>query len=113
MSESIVALEAAEMEAFAELYRAASPELAAANGLSIVEVADAILVAVNRIDVLALNRLFGLGLRGPLPDAALRDVVEALETTGSPRCFVPLAPCGRSHDLGARLERLGLQRYNS
>jgi hypothetical protein len=55
MSESIIALELAEIEAFTDLYRAASPEVVAAGGLSVTEVGDAILMAVNRIDVLALN----------------------------------------------------------
>jgi hypothetical protein len=52
------------MEALADLYRAASPEVVAGSGLLIAELADAILIAVSRIDVLALNRVIGLGLPG-------------------------------------------------
>ena len=59
MLQSILALEAAEIEAAADQYRAASPEVVAAGGLSLTEVAGGILLAVNRIDVLALNRLIG------------------------------------------------------
>jgi GNAT superfamily N-acetyltransferase len=113
MVESMVALELAEMEAFADLYRAASPEVVAASGLSVIEVADAILIAVNRIDVLALNRLIGLGLRGSPSDSALAGVLNALERTGSPRCFVPLAPTNGHENLGSRIERLGLRHYNN
>jgi hypothetical protein len=113
MVQPIAALEVAEMEAFADLYRAASPEVVAASGLSVAEVADAIVIAVNRIDVLALNRVMGLGLRGSLSDSALTDVLNALEGTGSPRCFVPLAPVDGYETLGDRLERLGLRHYNN
>jgi hypothetical protein len=113
MVEPIVALEAAEMEAFADLYRAASPEVVAASGLLVAEVADAIVVAVNRIDVLALNRVMGLGLRGSPSDSALAEVLTTLEGTGSLRCFVPLAPVEGYETLSNRLERLGLRHYNN
>jgi hypothetical protein len=65
VSESIAALELAEIEALTDLYDAASPEVVAASGLSVRQVGDAMLIAVSRVDVLALN---------------------------SPRCFVPVAP---------------------
>jgi hypothetical protein len=113
MAESKIALEEAEMEAFADLYRAASPEVVAASGLSVAEVADAILIAANRIDVLALNRVIGLGLRGSPSDPALAAVLNALEGTGSPRCFVPLAPVDGYETLSDRVERLGLRHYNN
>jgi ribosomal protein S18 acetylase RimI-like enzyme len=113
MVESMVALELAEMEAVADLYRAASSEVVAASGLSVVEVADAILIAVNQIDVLALNRLIGLGLRGSPSDSALAGVLNALEGTGSPRCFVPVAPSDGYENLSVRIERLGLRHYNN
>lgn len=113
MSDSIVALELAEIEALKDLYRAASPEVAATAGLSVREVGDAVVLAANQADVLALNRLVGLGLRRAPTDAALVDAVETLNETGSPRCFVPVAPIGSFDDLHARLEHLGLRRYNN
>jgi GNAT superfamily N-acetyltransferase len=113
VSESSVALERAEIEACTDLFRAASPEVVAASGLSVREIGDAVLIAVNRIDVLALNRLIGLGLRRSPSDAALAEAMRALEQTGSPRCFVQVAPTDGCEDLRARLERLGLRHYNN
>jgi hypothetical protein len=113
MSEMIVALELAEIEAIADLYRAAGPDVVADCGLSVKEVGDGVLIAANRFDVLALNRLVGLGLRSSPSDAALAEAMGAIEQTESPRCFVPVAPTGASDDLGGRLERLGLRRYNN
>jgi GNAT superfamily N-acetyltransferase len=113
MSESIVALETAEMEACADLYRAASPDVVAASGLAVTEVADAVLISVNRIDVLALNRVIGLGLRGSPSDADLEAMIHALAKTGSPRFFVPVAPVDGHEELAARLERAGLRHYNN
>jgi GNAT superfamily N-acetyltransferase len=113
MVESIAALEVAEMEAFADVYRAASPDVVAASGLLVADVADAILLAANRIDVLALNRVIGLGLRRSPSDSALADVLKALEETGSPRLFLPVAPVDGNETLGDRLERVGLRHYNN
>jgi hypothetical protein len=113
VSESIVALELAEIEAVADLYRAASAEVVSSSGLSVGNVGDAVLIAMNRFDVLALNRLIGLGLRSAPSDGALADAINAIERTGSPRCFVQVAPTGASEGLGDRLERLGLRQYNN
>ena len=113
MSESIAALELAEIEALTDLYNSASPEVVAASGLSVRQVGDATLIAVSRIDVLALNRLIGLGLGSSPSDGALAEALKAMEQTGSPRCFVPVAPTAASDGLGPRLERLGLRHYNN
>ena len=113
MSESIAALELAEIEALKDLYNAASPEVVAASGLSVRQVGDATLIAVSRIDVLALNRLVGLGLGSSPSDAALAEALKAMDQTGSPRCFVPVAPTAASDGLGPRLETLGLRHYNN
>jgi hypothetical protein len=113
MSDSVVALELAEVQAMADVYRAASPEVAALSGLSVTEVGDATLIAVNRIDVLALNRLMGLALRRSPSDRELAEALRTIEGAGSPRCFVPVAPTGEAEGLPARLERLGLRHYNN
>jgi len=113
MSQSVVALEQAEIQALADLYHAAGPSVVADCGLSVREVGDAVLIAATRFDVLALNRLVGLGLRSSPSDAALADAMSAIEQTGSPRCFVQVAPTGASDGLGVRLERLGLRQYNN
>jgi GNAT superfamily N-acetyltransferase len=113
MSESIVVLELAEIEAIADLYRAAGPAVVADSGLSVRTVGDAVLIAVTRFDVLALNRLIGLGLRTPPSDATLAEAISAIEQTGSPRCFVPVAPTSAAEGLSSRLERLGLRQYNN
>jgi hypothetical protein len=43
----------------------------------------------------------------------LANVIDAIDGTGSPRCFVPLAPAAGSERLGPRIEALGLRYYNN
>jgi hypothetical protein len=110
---AVVALEVAEMRAMADLYRSASGDLIVASGLSATELDGSILIAANRIDVLALNRVIGLGLAAPPSDAVLANVVRAFEEIGSQRFFVPLAPVEENEKLDLRLEALGMRRYNN
>jgi hypothetical protein len=81
--------------------------------LSVTPVADAVLIAVNRIDVLAMNRLIGLGLREPPGDATLEQVMDAFVRAGAPRFFVPVAPVDGHEAIAVRLERFGLRHYNN
>ncbi len=56
MSTALVALELAELQAFADLYASAGKDAAEACGISVATVGPATLFTANRIDVLALNR---------------------------------------------------------
>jgi hypothetical protein len=101
------------MQAMADLYRSASRELTVAAGLSVTEVDGSIVIAANRIDVLALNRVIGLGLAAPPSDGVLANIVRAFEEIGSPQFFVPLAPVEENEKLDLRLEQLGMRRHNN
>jgi len=111
--ESIIALEQAEREAFTDVYHAAGPDVVAMAGLSVTPLTHSVVLAANRIDVLALNRVLGLGLHGPVPDGSLDEVLDTLASCGSPRFFVPLAPVPGHDALARALEGRGLRRYNN
>lgn len=106
-------LERAELEAFSDQYRGASAETVAQCGVSIRELGVGRLLAATRLDVLALNRVMGVGLAGRPSDAALEEMVRAFEDVGSPRYFVQVPPMDETADLGSRLEGLGLRHYNN
>ncbi|MGQ0736204.1 MAG: hypothetical protein ACT4QD_21445 [Acidobacteriota bacterium] len=113
MTPSIAALEQAEIAALTDLYRAAVPAVAEPCGLSVQQVGEATVIAASRVDVLALNRVLGLGLHGAVSDDQLDEVLETIQRLGAPRFFVPVAPVGEHEALVARLERRGLPHYNN
>jgi hypothetical protein len=113
VSDSITALERAEMAAFADVYRAAGGTLVAAGGLSVRELSSAVLIAARHVDVLALNRVIGLGVLQPATAASVADVIDAFVEIGSPRFFVPIAPVPGAQSLAARFERAGARHYNN
>jgi GNAT superfamily N-acetyltransferase len=108
----LLQLEVAEIEAFTNFYRAAGPQVSGRCGLSVLSLEDGVLLAANRLDVLALNRLIGLGLERRPSDETLAGLEGAFRAAGSARFFVPVAPIEGS-DLPERLDRLGIRHYNN
>jgi len=113
MSDDVAALERAEIEASVDLCRSAAPEIVEQTGIAVRELDDGIVLAATRLDVLALNRAVGVGLGGRPSDAALKQMVEAFESVGSPRFFVQVPPTAGTSDLGPRLEELGIRHFNN
>ena len=112
-ADEVSALEAAEVEAFADFYRAATPEIVEQAGIAVRELEEGVVLGANRLDVLALNRAVGVGLAKRPSDDALTEMIGAFEAIGSPRFFVQVAPTETTADLGPRLEALGLRHYNN
>jgi GNAT superfamily N-acetyltransferase len=113
MSQDVIPLEVAEIEACADLYRSASPVVAEQCGVVLRELGAGQILAATRLDVLALNRALGVGLDARPGDDALNTLVDSFEAIGSPRFFVQVAPTDESVDVGPRLEGLGLRHYNN
>jgi ribosomal protein S18 acetylase RimI-like enzyme len=111
--QDLIALERAEIEAFADLYAAAPPDVASAAGLSIHRDAETTVLAVARVDVLALNRAVGLGLHRPASDAVLDGLLDVMSKCGPRRFFVPVAPADGNEDLSRALQERGLRHYNN
>lgn len=63
-------------------------------------------------DVLALNRVVGLGVDEPVTDGHLATLKHLYRKAGVGRFFVPLAPCAETPGLAATLERCGFRRHN-
>jgi ribosomal protein S18 acetylase RimI-like enzyme len=72
-----------------------------------------VLIAARRVDVLALNRIIGLGLQIPTTDRTITSVIEAFVESGSPRFFIPVAPLAGAAETTRRLEQRGARHYNN
>ena len=107
------ALEVAELRAFESVYHSATEPDTAACGLTTSRIDDGLLIAANKIDVLALNRVLGLGLERDISHETLQRVIAAFKTAGSPRFFLSLAPVAEHEQIGARIEAAGLRHYNN
>lgn len=113
VSAPVAALEAAEVGALVDLYRAAPADVAEACGIVVEPWDDGAIVAATRLDVLALNRAVGIGAGGPPHDERIRRVLRSFRSIGSPRFFVQVAPFEGSEALESKLTDSGLGHYNN
>ncbi len=85
MSQPVVPLEGAEVRSLASLYDAATPDLVSELGMVVEDRGGGLLVASTQWDVLALNRVVGIGLERRPTKEDVDAVVSAFHHIGSPR----------------------------
>jgi len=106
-------MERAETAAWTEIFRAASWLTAEEAGLELHELGGAVASVVRCADVLALNRVIGLGLSAPPADETIDRIIGLYRTAGVPRFFVQLAPVPHADVTAAVLAARGLLHYNN
>ncbi len=109
----ILATENVEFEAWRDLYRAASPPMAAAHGIRVENVNGALVSIAAGFDVLALNRVIRLGSDGPATSADIEACIDLYAKAGAARFFVQLSPGAEPADLPAMIEARGFSHYNN
>ncbi len=106
-------LERAEIGAWRDFYRAASPASAGACGLGLREDDGTLAVHATAADVLALNTVMGLGLERPATDTAIKKLIEFFVAERVPRFFVKVSPTPEAAATGELLAARGLRHYNN
>ena len=85
-------LESHEADAWSEFYRHASPQTQRDCGIEHFQIGGARAVMAAQVDVLAFNRVIGLGLEQPATEAMLDEIVHRYRDAGVGRFFVQLSP---------------------
>jgi GNAT superfamily N-acetyltransferase len=106
-------LELHEAAAWTDFSLSASRQATEQNGIQLLQIGTAAAYIVANIDVLAFNRVVGLGVDGPVDDTVINSIVEAYSSSGVPRFFVQLSPLTDHTDLAQRLTGHGFRRYNN
>lgn len=106
------ALEKAEMTFWFAVHDAAPADAARALGLHRVRAGEGCAFLAPGADVLALNKVLGLGLDAPATEADLDAVVRAYRSAGARRFFIQLSPTAAPPDLPDALTRRGFRLHN-
>jgi hypothetical protein len=106
-------LERIELLAWRDLCAAADRGSRLSCGVQVFEVAGAFASIASRVDVLAFNRVLGLGFAQPVTAAVVGEIVDRYAAAGAPRFFVQLAPGERIDETARALEEHGLAYFNS
>lgn len=91
-SEIVRRLEAAERDAYADLYAAVPDDVRTALGVEHRRIGDGLVIACRAIPQIMLNRIFALGVTEPARAEAIDDGLALLERTGASRPAIQVAP---------------------
>ena len=110
--ELVRAAELAEMDATESAFLSAPPEFAAEARLGCERSNGTLLVHLAAADVLAFNRVVGVGVTRPADPGDLDAAEARFRELGAKRFMVPLAPGAEPADLTDKLAARGFYRHN-
>lgn len=106
-------LEKTEAAAFRSFYEAASSGDRAAMDLDCSTDEGVVFLRASRLDVLAFNRILGLGVDRPATKGRLEHMVASYRSADIHRIFIPICPSARPQHLHDWLIRLGCHHHNN
>ena len=109
---NIAQAERTEMNALASATLLAPADIARELGLHLVSDEGVIMSLATKADVLALNRIVGLGVETPATPDQLTRLIDIARHRGTKRLFVQLPPSHEPADLAAWTEAAGAKKYN-
>jgi GNAT superfamily N-acetyltransferase len=106
-------LEACEMAAFTDFLQAAPTALARRAGIAVHCLQSGVALVASVADVLALNRVLGVGLNGGISEEDVRDIITIFGAAHVPRFFVQVPPGEHQKTIGALLQTNGFRHFNN
>lgn len=82
-------------------------------GMDFLEIGGAIAGVAANIDILAFNRVIGLGLEQPVAEKDLDEIITFYGKSGVRRFFVQLSPAAKPENLPDILREKGFEYYNN
>jgi GNAT superfamily N-acetyltransferase len=109
----VAAFERCELAASTDFLRSASEEVVRSLGIAVKEVHGAVATGVAGVDILAFNRVLGIGLHEPATPELIDRLLGWFEAAAVARFFVQVSPVAKPNDLVGWLESRGLSYYNN
>lgn len=108
-----VQLEQVEMAAWSDFCRSATPEAVTACGIGLADNDSVSASTASKIDVLAFNRVVGLGMSESATEEQLDELVSFYQRRRVARFFVQICPTAKPDDIPVWLENRGFSHYNN
>lgn len=112
-TEIVRSLEQAEVAAWSDLYQAASNEAVLSCGIKLITTPSTCTVFASQVDVLAFNRVIGLGIKEPITEGMLDDLISQFRLNTVRRFFLQLNPLAVTPEVRGWLVRRGIRRHNN
>lgn len=111
--EFIARLEYQEAAYWSEYYKNVPPAIADQLGVDFLEIGKARVGAAANIDILAFNRVIGLGLDQPVTESHLEEIIHFYKDTRVRRFFIQFSPAAKPDNLPELLQSKGFEYYNN
>jgi GNAT superfamily N-acetyltransferase len=106
-------LERIEVAAWGDFHKAASRQIAANCGIGLIPLESICGAIASKIDVLAFNRVIGLGMTEPVTEETLDEIISEYRDRGARRFFVQLCSSAVPDDIPDWLLSRGFHHYNN
>ncbi|UCE66118.1 MAG: GNAT family N-acetyltransferase [Candidatus Zixiibacteriota bacterium] len=106
-------LERIEISVWNEFYKYADGETARSCGVDPDHGKMLSILIASKLDVLAMNRVIGLGLGEPATNEKIEDIISRYKKAGVRRFFVQLHPLAQPESLAEMLTEHGFSHYNN
>lgn len=106
-------LERIEIDVWNKFYRYAKKEVPGSGGIDVRKQKFLSVLMASRLDILAMNRVIGLGLGNPATDKQIENIVSFYKKAGVSRFFAQLHPLAQPESLPEMLKNQGFSHYNN
>lgn len=106
-------MERQEAAYLSDYYRGLPGELADSYGASYCEFGGGGAAITAKMDLLAFNRVVGLGLEAPVAEALIEEIIRVYRSAGASRFFIQLSRIGERAGVIPLLDAKGFHHYNN
>jgi GNAT superfamily N-acetyltransferase len=106
-------LERIEIKVWNDFYKYADETTIGSCGIDMDGGEKLSVLIASKLDILAMNRVIGLGLGEPADDKSIRKIISRYKDAGVPRFFVQLHPLAQPESLPEMLIQHGFSHYNN
>ena len=102
-----------EIDAWQDMYSAAGLQLSDEFGIKVFSMGSACISMVKHIDILAFNRVVGLGLFQTASEQMVDNIISKYKSAGIPRFFIQIHPEAAPPQLKEWFEKRNILHYNN
>lgn len=112
-NKQISSFEFLEAAYWSDYFKAASPELVKKLGVQFFKIGSAYVTVAAKVDILAFNRVIGLGVGEPATENQIDEIIAIYEKEKVPRFFIQPSPAAHPDYFPDLLQKKGFKHYNN
>jgi GNAT superfamily N-acetyltransferase len=104
---------ACEINAWQDMYSAAGKDISEKFGIKVFSVGSACVAIAKNVDILAYNRVIGLGLKEPATEQILDEIISKYQESDVSKFFIQIHPEAAPSKLNEWFQKRNIKHYNN